>query len=76
MTQQPHNVNDAVGLSARALWGVFLLIGLTVGSLGLAWLLPDTTLLHFLWVAQVVPVLYVLLIWWGTQQIHQDDDAP
>jgi len=42
----------------------------------LAWLLPDQTLLHFLWVAQAVPVLYFVLAWWGTQSINAKDDAP
>jgi hypothetical protein len=50
-------------------------VGLTVGSLGLAWLWPDATLLHFLCVAQAVPVLYFLLACWGTQSTHTDDDA-
>ena len=62
-------------LSARAWWGVLGLVVLTVGSLGLAWLVPDATLLHFLWVAQAVPVLYLLLAWWGIQTAHPNDDA-
>jgi hypothetical protein len=57
------------------LWGVVGLVVLTVGSLGLAWLVPDATLLHFLWVAQAVPVLYLLLAWWGIQTAHPNDDA-
>jgi hypothetical protein len=59
----------------RALWGVTGLVLLTVGSLGLAWLWPDMTMLHFLWVAQAVPVLYLLLAWWGTQRTTLTDDA-
>ncbi len=59
----------------RSLWGVLGLIVLTVGSLGLAWIFPDQTLLHFLWVAQAVPVLYWVLVWWGTSRAHPDDDA-
>jgi hypothetical protein len=51
-------------------------VALTVGSLGLAWLFPDVTLLHFLWVAQAVPVLYLLLAWWGVQNKGAVDDAP
>jgi hypothetical protein len=51
------------------------LVMLTVGSLGLAWLFPNATILHFLWVAQAVPVLYLLLAWWGTQASHLNDDA-
>jgi hypothetical protein len=57
------------------MWGVVGLVVLTVGSLGLAWLFPDMTLLHFLWVAQAVPVLYFVLAWWGIQTSHEDDDA-
>jgi Flp pilus assembly protein TadB len=63
-------------LPARSLWGVVWLVLLTVGSLAVAWLLPDVTLLHFLWVAQVLPVLYLLLVWWGTQTQPPADDAP
>ncbi len=59
----------------RALWGVTGLVLLTVGSLGLAWLWPDMTMLHFLGVAQAVPVLYLLLAWWGTQRTTLTDDA-
>ena len=55
--------------------GVAALVSLTVGSLGLAWLMPETTLLHFLWVAQAVPVLYLLLAWWGTQGSASTKDA-
>ena len=62
-------------LSMRSLWGVLGLVVLTVGSLGLAWLFPDQTLLHFLWVAQAVPVLYFALAWWGTSTSHSDHDA-
>jgi hypothetical protein len=62
-------------LPRRALWGVVGLVTLTVGSLGLAWLYPDMTLLHFLWVAQAVPILYGVLAWWGTQSPHLTDDA-
>lgn len=71
------STNAFADLPARSLWGVVWLAVLTVGSLGLAWLLPDATLLHFLWVAQVLPVLYLLLVWWGTQTQTQApaDDA-
>jgi hypothetical protein len=57
------------------LWGVVGLVLLTVVSLGLAWIFPNLTWLHFLWVAQAVPVLYLLLAWWGTQAPRSDDDA-
>ena len=75
-SEAPHPTTiEVTALPRRALWGVAGLVALTVGSLGLAWLLPDMTLLHFLWVAQAVPVLYFLLAWWGTQSLHPDDDA-
>jgi len=75
-SEAPHlpTIETAV-LPRRALWGVMGLLALTVGSLGLAWLLPDETLLHFLWVAQAVPVLYLLLAWWGMQSAPLTDDA-
>jgi hypothetical protein len=66
---------EVTAMPRRALLGVVGLAVLTVGSLGLAWLLPDMTLLHFLWVAQAVPVLYFLLAWWGMQPSHPNDDA-
>lgn len=67
--------NSFTGLSVRSLWGCVFLVMLTVGSLGIAWLFPEMTLLHFLWVAQLLPVLYLLLVWWGTQTTPQADDA-
>lgn len=66
---------DVSVLPKRAIWGVVGLVVLTVGSLAMAWLAPNQTLFHFLWVAQAVPVLYLLLAWWGTQALHPDDDA-
>ena len=74
-SEAPHPTIEASVLPRRALLGVLGLVVLTVGSLGLAWLLPDMTLLHFLWVAQAVPVLYFLLAWWGMQPAHSNDDA-
>jgi hypothetical protein len=75
-SEAPHPPTiEVAALPRRALWGVVGLVALTVGSLGLAWLLPDMTLLHFLWVAQAVPVLYLLLAWWGSQDTHLNDDA-
>ena len=65
---------EVTALPRRALLGVVGLGVLTVGSMCLAWLLPDMTLLHFLWVAQAVPALYLVLVWWGTQDVHRDDD--
>jgi hypothetical protein len=67
---------EAVAMSPRALWGIVALVCVSVGSLALAWLLPDFTLFHFLWVAQAVPVLYVFIVWWGTQPSAPPDDAP
>ncbi len=73
---QPTPTMDAsLGLPARSMWGVLGLVLLTVGSLGLAWLFPDATLMHFLWVGQIVPVLYLVLLWWGIQPADSDDDA-
>ena len=73
-SEAPHPTTiEVTALPRRALWGVAGLVVLTVGSLGLAWLLPDMTLLHFLWVAQAVPVLYCLLAWWGIQITNADD---
>lgn len=75
-SEAPHPAAiEAMALPRRALWGVAVLVLLTVGSLGLAWLWPDMTMLHFLWVAQAVPVLYLLLAWWGTQRTTLTDDA-
>lgn len=71
----PTATNSFTGLSVRSLWGCVFLVVLTVGSLGLAWLFPEMTLLHFLWVAQALPVLYLLLVWWGTQTTQHADDA-
>ena len=76
-SEAPHpSTFEVTALPRRALWGVVGLVALTVGSLGLAWLFPDVTLLHFLWVAQAVPVLYLLLAWWGVQNKGAVDDAP
>jgi hypothetical protein len=60
----------------RALLGVLGLVLLTVSALGLAWLFPDMTLLHFVFVAQAVPVLYLFLAWLGMPTPPFDDDAP
>ncbi len=75
-SEAPHpSAIEVTVLPRRALWGVVGLLVLTVGSLGSAWLLPDVTLLHFLWVAQAVPLLYLWLAWWGTQPAHTHGDA-
>ena len=76
-SEVPHpSAIEVTVLPRRALWGVVGLVVLTVGSLGLAWHLPDLTLLHFLWVAQALPVLYLLLAWWGIQNEGSVDNAP
>ena len=59
----------------RAFLGVVGLVALTVGALGVAWLLPDMTLLHFVCFAQAVPVLYLLLAWCGMPTPLLVDDA-
>jgi hypothetical protein len=71
-----HTASAVTCMPRRAVWGVVGLVALTIGSLGLAWLLPNATLLHFLWVAQAVPVLYLLLAWWGIQPSETGSDAP
>jgi hypothetical protein len=63
-------------LSMRALLGVVGLVLLTISALGLAWLFPDMTLLHFVCVAQAVPVLYLFLAWLGMPTPQSDEDAP
>jgi len=73
---QPSIRISAASLPLRSRWGLLALGGLTVGSLAVAWLLPDMTMLHFLWVAQAVPILYFLLAWWGAQASPRDDRAP
>lgn len=52
-------------LSHRVTWGVIGLVGVTVSALWVAWRWPDHTLLHFWLVTQAVPILYLLLAWWG-----------
>lgn len=62
-------------LSQRALLSLVMLFALTVMSLTAAWLWPDATWMHFAWVAQAVPVLYVLLMWWGSTDMQESDDG-
>ncbi len=62
-------------LSQRALLSLVFLIVLTVASLSAAWLWPDATWMHFAWVAQAVPVLYVLLMWWGSTDMQESADG-
>jgi hypothetical protein len=66
---------SSADLPVRGWWGLLGLVVLTVGSLALAWVWPNLTMLHFLWVAQAVPILYFLLAWWGTQVPASNDHA-
>lgn len=66
---------EGSALPKRSLLAVVGLVVLTIGSLGLAWVFPNQTLFHFLWVAQAVPVLYLFLAWWGTYSPPPKDDA-
>ncbi len=63
-------------LSKRALSSLVFMIVLTVASLTMAWWWPDHTWLHFVWVAQAVPVLYGIIMWWGSADLEEsaDDD--
>ena len=62
-------------LSQRALLSLVFLIVLTVASLTAAWLWPEATWMHFAWVAQMVPVLYVVLMWWGSTDMQESVDG-
>lgn len=62
-------------LSKRALLSLWLLVVLTVASLTVAWWWPDSTWLHFVWVAQAVPVLYGVLMWWGSTDLKESVDG-
>lgn len=62
-------------LSKRALLSLVLFVVLTFASLTLAWWMSDATWLHFVWVAQAVPVLYVVLMWWGSSDMQEVDDG-
>ena len=62
-------------LSQRAWLSLVMLFALTVMSLSAAWLWPDATWMHFAWVAQTVPVLYVVLMWWGSTDMQEPRDG-
>ena len=62
-------------LSQRARLSLVMLLVLTIASLAAAWLWPDATWLHFAWVAQTVPVLYVVLMWWGSTDMQESGDG-
>jgi hypothetical protein len=36
----------------------------TLVALTWVWMTPDQSGSHFWWVAQAIPVVYVLLLWW------------
>ena len=44
----------------------------TLAALAWVWLTPDQSGWHFWWVAQALPVVYVLLLW-GAHRQHQDE---
>lgn len=62
-------------LSQRAWLSLVMLFVLTIASLTAAWLWPDATWMHFAWVAQTVPVLYVVLMWWGSTDMQESGDG-
>jgi hypothetical protein len=44
----------------------------TLAALVWVWLTPDESGWHFWWVAQAMPLTYVLLLWW-VHGIRSDD---
>jgi len=46
------------------LWALCLTMLATLAALAWVWLTPDQSGWHFWWVAQAMPVTYVLLLWW------------
>lgn len=40
-----------------------------------AWHWPDNTLMHFGLVTQVVPVVYLFLMWWGVDTSSAESDV-
>jgi len=63
---KPSSTSQSPQLSKRALLSLLLFVLFTFAALTLAWHFPNATWLHFLVVAQGVPVIYVLLMWWGS----------
>jgi hypothetical protein len=51
------------GVSARVVWGLAVLLLVTVVALVVAWYWSENTELHFWLVAQFVPVFYAFWIW-------------
>ena len=72
---QDNKTSSSPRLSPRALLSLVFFVVLTVTSLTVAWLWPDATWMHFAWVAQAVPALYVLLMWWGSTDIQEPEDG-
>lgn len=54
--------------------GVVGLVALTLGAMALVLWWPDSTLMHFWWVAQCVPILFWLLVW--ALVGHRQKDRP
>ena len=72
---QDNKTSSSPSLSTRALLSLVFFVVLTVTSLTAAWLWADATWMHFAWVAQAVPVLYVLLMWWGSTDMQEPKDG-
>jgi hypothetical protein len=70
-----HRPSSPSKLSRRAWLSLVFFVVLTVTSLTAAWFWPDATWMHFAWVAQAVPVLYVLLMWWGSTDMQEPEDG-
>lgn len=66
---------SATALTRRGSWGLLFLVVLTLGSLTAAWLWPTDTAWHFVWVAQTVPFLYAMLMWWVSTDLVESDDG-
>ena len=57
------------------MWGLIGVVVVTVASLWVAWRWPDHTSWHFWLVTQLVPLIYLLLAWWGVDRssAHSSD---
>jgi hypothetical protein len=72
---QDNKASSSPRLSRRASLSLVFFVVLTVTSLTAAWLWPEATWMHFAWVAQAVPVLYVVLMWWGSTDMQEPEDG-
>jgi hypothetical protein len=72
---QDNKASSSPRLSRRASLSLVFFVVLTVTSLTGAWLWPEATWMHFAWVAQAVPVLYVVLMWWGSTDMQEPEDG-